>query len=1080
MSPTPSFPGLPTSFFAAQRLFELHGEGVLPELLVHTWSLREAFNRRWHLQLSVLSPDPRIAPASLLGLRAQLLTRLADGVSEHLRAGIVLDAKVGDSDGALTAYTLDIYPWLALLERGGHSAVWQERSVEQIVDAVFARYSAHAAWRWSPCARAHLAASHQGGLRSYTVQYRERDLAFIQRLLAQEGLVFRFERDDKAPCGHTLIILADTTQAQSCPEDATSAASGGIRFHRASSQEEQDAIQALGHTRRLQAAASATVSWNYKTKGVARAHVPGTGVFGRNAPHLVQFDSDSDYLWADDADAQRGMLLAQQAQEARQQMWSGRSTVRTFDAGRQFDLVGSPLDELAGLLAQRGQGAGAGAVTPRFTLTQVLHAGINQLPAGQRPWPVRLPAWISPEVAAQAQASGYANAFEAVPAELPWKTPLYSEDGQPLHPAPYPGGPVTATVVGPDGATSGHGAQEIHTDRLGRVRIRFDFQSPEAGADTPETSLSSTWVRVLQRQAGPGMGWHFIPRLVQEVLVDFMDGRIDRPVVIAALYNGQGEAGVRPTPGGAVPTAQDDRDALAHSSDHRPGAQGNRIGTGHSPAWHGAGGASLAAGGQASAAGALNGIKTQEFGGSGYNQLVFDDSPRQLRLQMATTQYSTQLNLGHLVHQADNHRGSLRGVGFELRSDAYGAIRGGHGVLITTHGPSGTGGTNAGQGTSLPAFEHIPGAALLNQFKALAQGLGNAARTHQSTPLAAHEGTLGPGQSTLAGQARPEPPIATWHTTLRGMADAMDFDQASQDAQAKSNDTADSKVPASTDPTIALHGRAGWAAVAGADIHLSAADEITLGSGQDSHWSVGGAYRLHTGQAIGVLGGAIGPGEQAAGTGLTLIAGGGNTELQAQAGTLQIAARDQVKIQSQNASAVIAAARKITVATQGGASIVIEGGNITFACPGTITVKASAKRFEGPERITQDMPSFPTGTLVIPMTLKFDHAPAGMGSAWAGMPYKLYADGALVKEDVLDDSGSVLVMHSPLVARYKLEMANGVQYDMPIAQGYRNPAQGEPANEGFLKHQRGTPAADTGNTFVAETIREAYSKAFKA
>ncbi len=51
---------------------------------------------------------------------------------------------------------------------------------------------------------------------------------------------------------------------------------------------------------------------------------------------------------------------------------------------------------------------------------------------------------------------------------------------------------------------------------------------------------------------------------------------------------------------------------------------------------------------------------------------------------------------------------------------------------------------------------------------------------------------------------------------------------------------------------------------------------------------------------------------------------------------------------------------------------------------------------------------------------------------------------------------------------------------MPIAQGYRNPAQGEPANKGFLKHQRGAPAADTGNTFIAQTIREAYSKAFKA
>jgi type VI secretion system secreted protein VgrG len=291
----------------------------------------------------------------------------------------------------------------------------------------------------------------------------------------------------------------------------------------------------------------------------------------------------------------------------------------------------SPLDELSRLL---GQGS---VDTPRFTLTQVLHAGINALPAGERQRQVTLPRWIPAAVAAQAQASGYANAFEAVAAELPWKTPLHSDDGRALHPAPYPGGPLTATVVGPHGETSGSGAQEIHTDRLGRIRIRFDFQTAEAGADTPETSHSSTWVRVLQRQAGPGMGWHFIPRLGQEVLVDFMDARIDRPVVIAALYNGQGEAGLVPTPGGAPPAANDDNTSLAHSADHRPSGQGNRIGTGHSPAWHGAGGASLQAGGQASATGALNGIKTQEFGGSGYNQLVFDDIYRRTRMLLPAT-----------------------------------------------------------------------------------------------------------------------------------------------------------------------------------------------------------------------------------------------------------------------------------------------------------------------------------------------------------------------------------------------------------------------------------------------------------
>jgi type VI secretion system secreted protein VgrG len=83
----------------------------------------------------------------------------------------------------------------------------------------------------------------------------------------------------------------------------------------------------------------------------------------------------------------------------------------------------------------------------------------------------------------------------------------------------------------------------------------------------------------MQRLASCAMGRQFIPRVGQSVLVDFVDGQIQRPIVIAALYDGQGEAGTRPTPGGvasnAGPTpsglgAGSDATAPGQSSDHRP------------------------------------------------------------------------------------------------------------------------------------------------------------------------------------------------------------------------------------------------------------------------------------------------------------------------------------------------------------------------------------------------------------------------------------------------------------------------------------------------------------------------------
>ncbi len=964
-------------FSSETRLYRLQADGEAGGLLVESWSQREALSQPWELQISALSTSASLDLHALLGQRVALLTTLADGRTEHPRSGIVTAASAVASDGGFARYLLNVQPWLALLAHGARSAVWQEKSVVEIIDSVFGAYSAHAAWAWSPCASQHLGQSHQGGLRSTTVQYRESDLAFVSRILAREGLVYRFEIDEAAPLGHKLVILADSTQSASTPEDATSSSAGGIRFHRASSQEQQDAIQVLGGLRQLQAAVSSTLVWDYKRKQGVAASVPTAAAFaGPNAPRLVQFEPEADYRFADETDAQRAMTLAQQALEARHKTWLGRSTVRTFGAGAQFQLTQSTLDVLAAL-----SGGGSGSDQTRFLLTSVVHAGINNLPKdlsariGQALSPADqtgeqlapsapLADWVGPEVAEQACKSGYGNRFEAIRAYVPWRVASFSESGAPLYPSPRPGGPLTATVVGPDGATSASGAGEIHTDRLGRIRIRFDFQAAEAQTQPTQASNASTWVRVMQRYAGPGMGWQFIPRVGQEVLVDFVDGQIERPIVIAALYNGQGEAGIAPTPGGQA--AESDTSALAQSSDHRPGAQGNRIGSGHSPAWHGAGSAAATTGsnGQANAS-ALNGLKTREFGGQGHNQLVFDDSAGQLRVQLATTQHGTQLNLGHLVHQADNHRGALRGAGFELRTDAYGAVRTASGVLLTTYGPTGTGGSGTGEATSEPALDNAAGIALAAQLKTLGQRLNQAASTHQITKLAAHIGSQKASQSSLAPEGvKPEAPLAAWHTSVKGMVQAASFEEAKGNAGNKTTDTASTNVPASADPTIAIQAKAGWAQTAGQDVQLSAAENITLASGQDSHWASGGAYRLHTGQSIGMLAGAVQPGGEATGKGITLIAAQGDTQIQAQSDNLQIAAKQQLSIQSETANIDWAAAKKITLATAGGASIVIEGGNITVMCPGTITVQASSKSFSGPQGVNYKLPFMPRNVCI--------------------------------------------------------------------------------------------------------------------
>ena len=140
-----------------------------------------------------------------------------------------------------------------------------------------------------------------------------------------------------------------------------------------------------------------------------------------------------------------------------------------------------------------------------------------------------------------------------------------------------------------------------------------------------------------------------------------------------------------------------------------------------------------------------------------------------------------------------------------------------------------------------------------------------------------------------------------------------------------------------------------------------------MGRGGDDHAGCGarhelgrgGAARIHTGQAIGVLAGATGPGDQAAGKGITLIAGKGDIELQAQADKMQIAAKLDVTVQSANAHIDWAAAKRIVMSVAGGASITLEGGNITVMCPGTMTVRAGVKSFVGPEKQSYPLPGLP-------------------------------------------------------------------------------------------------------------------------
>jgi type VI secretion system secreted protein VgrG len=182
-------------------------------------------------------------------------------------------------------------------------------------------------------------------------------------------------------------------------------------------------------------------------------------------------------------------------------------------------------------------------------------------------------------------------------------------------------------------------------------------------------------------------------------------------------------------------------------------------------------------------------------------------------------------------------------------------------------------------------------------------------------------------------------------------------EEASSDTESKATATGDNKVPHSSAALITVAAKGGLGLVAGQNIQFNNNQTLTLASGQDSNYAVAGQSRLHTGQAIGILAGAIKPGEGNAG--IQMIAAKDKIDVQAQADELKVQSKLQMKLISASANVDFASAKKIRLAVKGGASLVIENGNITFTCPGKIAIHAGQKSFTGPTRMTYKLPIMP-------------------------------------------------------------------------------------------------------------------------
>ncbi|VXB40283.1 type VI secretion system Vgr family protein [Massilia sp. 9I] len=932
------------------RLTTSLGEDLVAEC-VHG---EEAISRGYCFRIDALSLDAQVRLKALVGQPAlvELLTATSIDAPRPFH-GYITAAEMTGANGGFARYALTLEPWSQFLALGRDSRIFQDMSVFDILDVVFGSYAGRG--RIAPAWRFELADRAVYPKRSLTTQYQESDLAFVERLMFEEGLFYFFEHSadpDSSTLGEHTMVIADHNGAFQ-PN-----AQSQVEFTRPGAVMKADSIDRWRTESRLLTNAIELGSWDYRTVRQRQVAAGGAGADGM----LTSRDTPGQYAWETREQGERLVENQIQACEAARHVHVAAGTVRTFAPGTSFTLNGHARFDAAD-----------GEDGRRFVITGVTHLMHNNLTADMLETvdkllghsPLATAATGEPEFRMARQPGGerplYRNRIDAIPASVPYRSTGPEGHGRILHPRPTVHGQQTAIVVGPPGAV-------IHTDRDHRIKVQFHWQRGVAShsrlthpfvdghTGAPGDDTAGTWVRLATPMAGVNWGSNMVPRVGQEVLIDFIEGDIDRPVVIGALYNGRGQ-----------------RDAQ-----HNQVAQGPGSMTGNAPPWFPG-----EAGGHGHAA-VLLGFKSQSMGDSqagtgAYSQLVFDDSPGQARIglqcHMKPHQGTAELNLGHLTHQTDNERLATVGFGAELKTAHSLAMRAGKGLLLSSDARQGA------SGSQLDAREAV---SVIEDCHQLQVDVATLAQKHNVK---------------LEGEPAPEELVAV--KEMRHSAEVISATE--QEAVAYS------------EPHLQLSSPAGIVATTPADAVISAGTTSSIVAGQDINMVAQGSASMLVAKGISLFtyGKATNKDKPNQEVGIKLHAASGKLSCQSQSGPMRLTADKKITVASVTKSATISAPKKHVLLTAQGAYIKLEGGNIEVHAPGNVEFKASKKELAGPVSVASPELAMKVAELNIKRDLEIEYVDAD-GKVLTDEPIAMRFSNGKEQMAVLDGSGKAVLKNVPL------------------------------------------------------------------
>jgi type VI secretion system secreted protein VgrG len=448
---------------------------------VRRFELHEALSEPYRLELDLVT---EVREADDLAIERLLGAGcelwIEREVTQRVVCGVITRIELRPRVADRLALHVVVEPALALLDQRVDTRVWQGLAVPTIVEEVLA---AGLADHGRNIDRSHLQASYDE--REYVVQFRESDLAFAARLLEDEGIAYWF--DHERGSGKEVLVLED--RGDGWPEIATLDGDPTLALIvEREQQAEVESIQRLDRRRALTSTSVVRRTFDWRDpQAELHERAPPEGESPADERGLVREVYEHGRRVERDP-ARRAASELARVREPDRRAW-GQSNATGLAPGRRFRMSDPEREYLVIRVTHRGD-------CPEVELG----------PADARP--------------------SYVNEFECVEFDgAPWRPPHRAR-----RPRIY--GPQTAIVTGPE-------REEIHTDEHGRIKVRFPWDRVHALTD--DTSM---WIRVAQGWAGAGFGVLFTPRVGMEVVVEFIDGDPDQPLVTGCVYNGDSRSSV--------------------------------------------------------------------------------------------------------------------------------------------------------------------------------------------------------------------------------------------------------------------------------------------------------------------------------------------------------------------------------------------------------------------------------------------------------------------------------------------------------------------------------------------------------